>query len=142
MEDFGFVDASTGEISAEMALVQIAAIPEYIQPKLRSLPTSLNASKDEIRTSLKASTLDGVFAAVFSNVTGGVLLTNFLLKLGASPTEIGILAAIPMLANLMQPLGAYLSEQTNSRHNYCLWVYGLSRSLFSGLARTMLPLIL
>lgn len=134
MEDFGFVDASTGEISAEMALVQVAAIPEYIQPKLRSLPTSLNASKDEIRTSLKASTLDGVFAAVFSNVTGGVLLTNFLLKLGASPTEIGILAAIPMLANLMQPLGAYLSEQTNSRHNYCLWVYGLSRSLWVGLA--------
>ncbi len=95
---------------------------------------TLYAAKDEIRTSLEASTLDGVFAALFSNVTGGVLLTSFLLELGASQTEVGLLAAVPMLANLMQPIGAYLSEQTTSRHYYCLWVYSISRSLWVGLA--------
>lgn len=109
-------------------------IVELVKPKSRSLTVSLNASKDEIRTSLKASTLDGVFATLFSNLTGGLLLTNFLLELGASPTEIGILASIPMLANLMQPIGAYFSEQTNSRHNYCFWIYSISRSLWVGLA--------
>jgi MFS family permease len=56
-----------------------------------------------------------------------------LLELGASPTEIGILASIPMLANLMQPLGAYFSEQTTSRHDYCFWIYSISRSLWVGL---------
>jgi MFS family permease len=95
---------------------------------------TLYAAKDEIRTSLEASTLDGAFAALFSNVTGGVLLTSFLLELGASQTEIGLLAAVPMLANLMQPIGAYCSEQTTSRHYYCLWVYSISRSLWVGLA--------
>jgi MFS family permease len=94
----------------------------------------LTASKDDIRASLKASTWDGVFASVFSNVTSGVLLTNFFLEMGASPTQIGILASIPMLSNLLQPIGAYFSERTQSRHLYCLWIYGISRSLWVGLA--------
>ncbi|KGF71789.1 MFS transporter [Neosynechococcus sphagnicola sy1] len=128
------MDAIAAEISTETAFIQVGPIVERVKLKSRSPTASLKASKDEIRTSLKASTLDGVFATLFSNVTGGVLLTNFLLELGASPTEIGVLASIPMLANLMQPIGAYFSEQTNSRHDYCFWVYSISRSLWVGLA--------
>lgn len=91
-------------------------------------------SKNVIRRSLSASTLDGVFAAVFSNTTGGVLLSNFIFNLGASSTQIGLLASIPMLANLVQPIGAYFSEKTTSRHAYCLWIYGISRLLWVVLA--------
>jgi len=134
MEDLGSVDAIAAKNLAEIALMQGVPTVEQFKPKSRSLTVSLNASKTQIRTSLKASTLDGVFAALFSNVTGGVLLTNFLLELGASPTEIGILASIPMVANLMQPIGAYFSEQTTSRHDYCFWVYSISRSLWVVLA--------
>ncbi|NJR39642.1 MAG: MFS transporter [Leptolyngbyaceae cyanobacterium CSU_1_4] len=54
--------------------------------------------------------------------------------MGADPTQIGILASIPMLSNLMQPIGAYFSERTTSRHIYCLWIYSISRSLWVGLA--------
>jgi MFS family permease len=88
------------------------------------------AEKQLIRTSLRASTYDGMFATIFSSITGGVLLSNFLVELHASPTEIGLLSSIPMLANLLQPLGAWLSERTTSRHNYCLWVYAPSRLLW------------
>ncbi len=91
-------------------------------------------SKSVLRTSLKASTIDGVFAAVFSSITSGVLLTNFLLQLGATPVEIGMLSSIPMLMNLMQPLGAYFAERTTSRHYYCLWIFGPSRLLWLILA--------
>jgi MFS family permease len=87
-------------------------------------------AKPSIRASLKASTLDGIFAAVFSNTTSGVLLTSFLLELGAQPFEIGILAAIPLLANLLQPLGAYWSEKTHSRQHFCTWIYAPARSLW------------
>jgi MFS family permease len=83
--------------------------------------------KAEIRHSLRASTLDGVFATVFGGITGGVLLTNFLLQLGATSVEIGLLASIPMFVNLLQPLGAYLSERTTSRHWYGLYIFGISR---------------
>jgi MFS family permease len=96
------------------------------------LPGPENASvakmvKNSIRSSLQASTMDGVFAAVYNNIAGGVLLTNFLMDLGASPVQVGLLASIPLISNLLQPLGAYFSEQTTSRHQYCLWIYGPSR---------------
>ncbi len=87
-------------------------------------------SKQAIRTSLKASTIDGVFAAIFTSITGGVLLTNFLLQVGASPVEIGMLSSIPMLLNVLQPLGAYLGDRTSSRHYYCLWIFAIARLLW------------
>lgn len=95
---------------------------------------STKISKDEIRSSLRASTLDGVFATLFSNITGGVLLNNFLVELQATSFQIGLLAAIPMLANLLQPLGAYWADCTTSRRLYSLWVYGISRLLWLPLA--------
>jgi len=87
-------------------------------------------SKTEIRSSLRASTFDGVFATIFSNIAGGVLLSNFLVELGASPVEIGLSASIPMMANLIQPLGAMLGDRTRSRHNYCLGIYTPSRLIW------------
>ncbi|MBW4618133.1 MAG: MFS transporter [Cyanosarcina radialis HA8281-LM2] len=102
--------------------------------KLATTDGSLSKlTKPEIRSSLKASTWDGVFAAVFSSITGGVLLSNFLLDLGANAMEIGLLSSIPMLANFLQPVGAYISEQTNSRHWYSLWIFAPSRSLWLAL---------
>jgi MFS family permease len=80
-----------------------------------------------VRSSLRASTFDGIFAAIFINITSGVLLSNFLVDLEASTIIIGVLAAIPMVMNLLQPLGAYLADQTTSRHRYGLWVYAPSR---------------
>ena len=87
-------------------------------------------SKQAIRPSLNASTLDGVVAAVFSATTGGVLLTNFLLKLGATSVEIGLLSSIPMMVNLLQPVGAYIADRTTSRYQYSLWIFGPSRLLW------------
>ncbi len=132
-------DATIAKVAAEPVLIPVLlplVSPANEPSKLISstFVTTLKASKNEIRTSLEASTIDGVFAALFLNVTSGVLLTSFLLELGASQTEVGILAAIPMLANLIQPIGAYFSEQTTSRHYYCLWIYSISRSLWVGLA--------
>lgn len=91
---------------------------------------TISISKDQIRTSLQASTLDGIFATIFSNATGGVLLSSFLVGLNASPSQIGLLSSIPMLANLMQPLGALWSDRTASYHWYCFWIYVPSRLLW------------
>lgn len=108
------------EVSENRALSEAVLVPDR--------PVSL--SKASVRTSLRASTLDGVFATIFSGVTGGVLLTNFLLELGATSVEIGLLSSIPMFVNLLQPLGAYLADRTTSRHWYGLSVFGLSRLLW------------
>jgi MFS family permease len=87
-------------------------------------------SKREIRTSLKALTTEAAFATVFSSIIGGALLSNFLLDLGASTVEIGLLASIPQLTNLLQPLGAYLGDRVKSRNWYSLLIFGTSRLLW------------
>src|SRR6476469_3254982 len=81
---------------------------EIVDPKIFQLVLSpkiaLKFSKKDVRSTLKASTLDGVFATIFESATTGVLLSNFLLQLGASSVEIGIFSAIPMVVNLLQLL--------------------------------------
>ncbi|BBD67059.1 major facilitator transporter [Nostoc commune NIES-4072] len=103
-------------------------------PQIALPPTALSETsripKDAIRTSLKASTADSVLAAVYSLGTGGILLSNFLVELGASPVVFGMLCSIPMLVNLIQPLGAYLSERSTSRFQYSLRTHGIGRLLW------------
>ncbi len=107
--------------------------PVPTSPVLAAKP-ALKIPKDAVRTSLQASTIDAVFAAIFSITTSGILLSNFLVELGANPVIFGMLSSIPMLVNLIQPLGAYLSERTTSRFRYSMWIYGISRLLWLFLA--------
>ena len=115
----------------ELEVKTVHAIPIEIQSDLVA-PTARTAQivrvpTSEIRRSLKASSLDGVFAAVFSNLTGGVLLSNFLVNLQANSLEIGILSAIPMISNIVQPLGAWWGDRSNSRLRFCWGIYLPSR---------------
>lgn len=127
--------------SAELAIVE-TVYPDHTTAEPVLLPESVLLApeptpalpKEVIRSSLRASTWDGVFATIFSNIAGGVLLSNFLVELNASPTQVGMLSSIPMLVNLLQPLGAYLGDRMTSRHFYCLWIYLPSRLLWLVLA--------
>ena len=108
--------------------------PEILDKKISQLvlspKTDLKISKQDVRSTLKASTLDGVFDTIFESATGGVLLSNFLLQLGASSVEIGIFSAIPMVVNFLQPLGAYIADRTTSRYWYNQGIFGVSRLLW------------
>ncbi|MEH2326807.1 MAG: MFS transporter [Nostoc sp.] len=107
------------EVSEHRALTEKVLFPT---PKL-----FLKISKLEIRKSLKALTYESVFATLFYSVIGGALLSNFLLELGAGPVQIGLLAAIPQIVNLLQPLGAYLVNRTTSFRWYFLSIFIPSR---------------
>lgn len=107
----------------EAVQVALPLIPNT-EPKVAISPQT---DKDIIRASLRASTLDALFATIFSNTAGGVLLGNFLVELQASPTQVGLLASIPMLANLTQPLGACFSNRISSRRWYGLLIYTPAR---------------
>jgi MFS family permease len=117
--------ATAVEFSSELL---ITLEPSATDSEATSL--SIPAEKAAIRTSLQASTWDGMFATVFSNAVGGVLLSNFLVELHATPTQIGMLASIPMVANLIQPIGAWWGDRFWSRHWYCFWVYIPARLLW------------
>ncbi|QLE44576.1 MFS transporter [Nostoc sp. C052] len=123
------MDSSQIETNAPLSI----EITEISSPSITLSPTSTlipPISKDGIRKSLKASTIDGIFAAIFSIGTGGVLLGNFLVELDASPMVFGMVSSIPMLVNLFQPMGAYLSERSTSRFQYSLRTHGIGRLLW------------
>ncbi|KOP24241.1 MFS transporter [Hapalosiphon sp. MRB220] len=109
---------------SEVEIVKTTISAEIIPKSKDKFP------KDAIRTSLKASTIDGIFAGIFGITTGGILLSNFLVELGASPMAFGLLASIPMVVNLIQPLGAYISERFHSRCQYSLLIYAPSRLIW------------
>jgi MFS family permease len=99
------------------------AIPIELQTDEAREIAPARAPTSRIRRSLQASSIDGVFAAIFSNLTGGVLLSNFLVDLQANSFEIGILAALPMIANIVQPIGAWWGDRSASRQQFCTRIY-------------------
>jgi len=104
------------------------AITETLLPPTPKLLFKI--SKPEIRTSLRALTFESVFATVFYSIIGSALLTNFLLELGAGPVKIGLLASIPQLVNLLQPLGAYLVDRSPSFNWFSMCIFVPSRLLW------------
>jgi len=54
-------------------------------------------------------------ATVFIVLTGGAFLTGLALSLGASDFEIGLLGAIPFLAQALQLIGAYIIDLTGRK---------------------------
>ncbi|MBE9006301.1 MFS transporter [Fortiea sp. LEGE XX443] len=127
------MDSVQIETAASLSL----EIPQIVTTSTTPAPApkpSFRIPKDAIRTSLRASTADAVLATGFSITTSGILLSNFLVELDASPVVFGLLCSIPMLVNLIQPLGAYFSERTTSRFRYSVGIYGTARLLWLMLA--------
>ena len=111
------------EISEDRALTETVLATTNLNP-----PHKL--SKPQIRSSLRALTVESIFAAVFYSIIGGALISNFLLELGAGAVEIGLIASIPQVVNLLQPLGAYLVDRSTSFNKYSLKIFLPARLLW------------
>lgn len=89
---------------------------------------------------MRISTVDGLFATQYANLTAGTLLTTFLLALGASEFFIGLIAALPLLGGLAQPVGAEIIRRRGGRRKSVLiaaalvddllWLVSLSAVVF------------
>src|SRR2546426_11802098 len=77
-----------------------------------------------LRRGLRLSLADAALSSTMTTLAGGVFLTGFALALGASQLQIGILAALPTLANVAQLAGSYFIERTGQRKPLCLWSTG------------------
>lgn len=67
------------------------------------------------------SVLDGACATIMASLAGGIFLVGFALNvLGASTLQVGILAALPVSANVAQLIGASLIESFGRRRWLCL----------------------
>ena len=80
---------------------------------------------------LRLSVIDGAFSAVMGGLCGGIFLVGFVLKvLDADTGKIGVIASLPMFANLIQLLGSYIIEKTGKSKRLCLISVAVSRALW------------
>lgn len=92
----------------------------------------------EVNKSLNLSILDGALSAVMGSLAGGIFLMGFALKvLKADSAQVGILASLPMFANLIQIFGSYIIEKTGKKKVLCFLSVVISRALW--LLIIMLP---
>ncbi len=89
----------------------------------------------QTQRSLTLSICDGAFATIMASLAGGVFLVGFAINvLGATTVQVGILAALPLSANLVQMLGSLILETLGRRRIVCI--------VFATLARLFWILIL
>ncbi|MBP2146941.1 MFS family permease [Methanofollis sp. W23] len=72
-------------------------------------------SKAEKKRGLSMVLWDGLATQAMVTLTGGIFLVAFALELGASNTVIGLLAAIPPLAELLQVPSVYIIRKLRNR---------------------------
>ena len=105
----------------------------------------------DVRRALWLSICDGIFANLYANLTGGVFLVGYALALKASEVQIGLLAAFPLLANIIQPVSTYLIERIGRRRSLALlggafarllWLVVIGGSLYLASRKALLYLSL
>ncbi len=77
--------------------------------------TKESLTDEEVARGLKLVIGDGLATQAMVTLTGGIFLVAFALQLGASNTIIGLLAAIPPLAELLQIPAVYVVDRVQKR---------------------------
>jgi hypothetical protein len=86
----------------------VANLTAFLKPK----PT---LSDQDVRHGLRVMTWEGIVSLAMFSVTTSGLLAGFVLALGANNLQIGILAAIPFIMQLLQIPAIWLVEQLRWR---------------------------
>jgi hypothetical protein len=86
-----------------------------------------------LRRSVTLSVAEGALATTMGSLLSGVVITGFALTLGANTLQIGILAALPMLANTAQLGGSLMLERFAQRKRLCLAALWMGRLLWLAL---------
>jgi MFS family permease len=97
-------------------------------------PTVAHVSEDQLDRGLTNLVKDGAYAQASGALTGGVLLVGYGLALGASNFVIGLLAAVPFLAQLAQVPTILLVERLRARRLIALGSLSLARLLLIPIA--------
>lgn len=94
----------------------------------------------ETRRSLRLSLGDGAAATVMSSLAGGIFIVGYALNiLGASSLQTGLLAALPVAANVAQILGAIWISTFGQRRRFCITTTTLGRLLWLAVPALALP---
>ncbi|MBI3097252.1 MAG: MFS transporter [Planctomycetes bacterium] len=92
------------------------------------------------RAAIRLSTIEGALASAHLALTSGALLVGFALFLGAGPFEIGLVAAIPLLAQAVSLAAAQRLQTIGRKRPLVVALAALSRGLWLPMA--LVPFVL
>ncbi len=87
-------------------------------------------TEEEVQSGLRAIVKDGLASQAMITLTGGAFPVAFALKLGASNMVIGLLAAIPPLAQLIQIPSIFLVQKIRNRRAISVYASASSRTMW------------
>lgn len=87
-------------------------------------------TEEEVQKGLKSVIKDGLATQAMVTFTSSIFLVAFALRLGASNLIIGLLAAIPPLAQLFQIPAIYLVKKVRKRKIICVYTSAISRTFW------------
>jgi MFS family permease len=98
-------------------------------------------TEEQIHKALRTSIFDGAFATVMGALCGGIFLVGFALNvLQATTLQVGILAALPVSANMAQIIGSIIIERFGNRRRFCIAWVTLARLFWLLILLVPLPL--
>ena len=104
---------------------------------MRLAPDPL-VTPEDVERGKPALVKDAAWASLVGSLYGGVILVGFALELGATPWHIGLLSAVPFLAQVAQLPAIALIERFGERRKIAVIFAGLSRLLIGLLALIVL----
>ena len=104
--------------------------PTLEQEGVLPFEPSSSLSRPQIRRALRNWTIEGCTATVQGTLTTGAFQTGFALYLGCSSFVIGVLAAIPAFAGLLQLVSSYYAQRYGRRKLLVTWFSFASRLLW------------
>jgi MFS family permease len=104
---------------------------------MRLAPDPL-VTPEDVERGKPALVKDAAWASLVGSLYGGVILIGFALELGATPWHIGLLAAVPFLAQVAQLPAIALIERFGERRKIAVVFAGISRLLIGLLALIVL----
>jgi hypothetical protein len=99
----------------------------------------IQATEREDRRVLRLVLLDALASEAMGTLTTGVFLVGFAVALGADNFAIGVLAAVPFFAQLLQIPAVLLVERWRVRRDICVFSTAIGRTFLVGAAAA--PLI-
>lgn len=84
----------------------------------------------ELKKDMKLSIIEGIFSTLMGSMIGGAILTGFALSMGADSFIIGIMASLPLLANLVQIMASYIIDKVGDSKKVCLLYVILHRFIW------------
>jgi MFS family permease len=101
--------------------------------RMRLRPDS-TVTPEDLERGKRALVKDAAWASMVGALYGGVILVGFALELGATPWHIGVLAAIPFLAQVAQLPAIALIERLRERKRIAVVAVSISRVIICLLA--------